>query len=317
MSRRWADSLQDDILLEWALQLPHQPHIPRDHVTHLPHRSDLTFDSHYCETHLRTMEDRHNFPRCATSLCGAITNEFVPPGTYGPSHPERFSDHLSRMLARATRRSVYVALGLHLPNSKDPQGPLAWEVLRNHLKTGDFVAIGNISLDFSNRCHTPVREQKLFAQEGIKIAMELGLPMVIQQRDAEDEMLALLEQMGVEPTHKLHLHCFTGTWQQAQNWCEAFPNAKFDITCLVTYPQAVRVHQLARDLPLERILLGSNSPNTRPYGHDHGHTIPEHIEIIATRIAALRKIARWNVLYQNLKNTEALYGIDVWRHLEA
>ena len=317
MARSWADSLQDDILQEWALELPQQPHLPRDHVTHLPHRSDLAFDSHYCETHQRTMEDRYDFPRCAPTLCGAITNEFVPAGTYGPSHPERLSDYLFRMSAKAERHGVSIALGLRLSDSQGPQGPLAWEVLRNHLKTGSFVAVGNISLDYSDRCHAPVREQLLFARDGIKVAMELNLPMVIQQRGAEDEMFALLELMGVDPSHKLHLHCFTGTWEQAQKWCEAYPNAKFDITCLVTYPQAVRVHQLARDLPLDRIMLGSNSPNTRPYGHNHGHTIPEHIEIIATRIAALRKIARWNVLYQNLKNTAALYGIDLWRHLEA
>ena len=143
MTRRWADLLQDDILLEWALQLPRQPHIPRDHVTHLPHRSDLAFDSHYCETHLRTMEDRHDFPKCATSLCGAITNKFVPPGTYGPSHPERLSDYLSRMLARAERRSVSVALGLHLPNSQrstrtigmgSPQKPSENRLLCSHQK---------------------------------------------------------------------------------------------------------------------------------------------------------------------------------------
>ena len=58
MDRSWADSLQDNLLLKWALELPQQPHLQRDHVTHLPHRSDLAFDSHYCETNLRTMEGR-------------------------------------------------------------------------------------------------------------------------------------------------------------------------------------------------------------------------------------------------------------------
>ena len=316
MTRNWADSFQDDILQEWALELPLQPHRPPDHVRHLPHRSDLAFDSHYCETHQRVMEDRHDFPRCAPTLCGAITNEFVPAGTYGPNHPQSLSDYLFRMSAKAERHGVSIALGLHLSDTQGPHGPSAWEILRDHLKTGTFVAIGNISLDFTDRCHTPIQQQKLFARNGIKMAMELGLPMVIQQRGAEDEMLELLALLGVDPSHKLHLHCFTGTWDQAQKWCTAYPNAKFDITCLVTYPQAIRVHKLARDLPLDRIMLGSNSPNTRPYGHHHGHTKPDDIQIIATRIAALRNIARWNVLYHTLGNTASLYGLDLWRHLE-
>ena len=291
MDRRWADMLQDNILLEWALEQPQQPPLPRCQVESQTNRSDLAFDSHYSETHLRTMEGRNDFPDSAPTICGGITNEYVPSGTYGPDHLGGLSDYLFHMLAKAEHQGVFLALGLRLAHSQGPQGPLAWEILRNHLRTGSFVAIGNISLDFIDRCHTPVREQLAFAREGIKIAMELNLPMVIQQRGAEDEMFALLELMGVDPAHKLHLHCFTGTWQQAQRWCEAFPNAKFDITCLVTYPQAVRVHQLARDLPLDRIVLGSDSPYTRPYGSGDAHTIPDHIETIATRVAALRQVA--------------------------
>ena len=316
MARRWADSLQDDILHEWALEHPHQPHQPVDHVPHLPHRSDLAFDSHYNETHMRTMEDRFDFPRSATTLCGAITNEFLPSVHYGPSHPERFSDYLTTMSMGAERRGVSIALGLHLFHTRGPHGPAAWNSLRDHLRTGTFVAIGNVSMDFTNRNRAPISEQLSFARKSIEIAMELNLPMVVQQRGAEDEMLALMKKMKVDPSHKIHLHCFTGTWEQAQKWCDAYTNAKFDITCLVTYPQAVRIHKLARDLPLDKIMLGSDSPNTRPYRHEHGHTKPDDVKIIATRIAAIRQIARWNVLYQTLTNTTSLYGIDLWRYLE-
>ena len=163
MDRRWADMLQDDILLEWALEQPQQPPLPQCQVTPHPHRSDLAFDSHYCETNLRTMEGRDDFPDSAPTLCGGITNKYVPSGTYGPDHPGRLSDYLFRMIARAEHHGVSLALGLRLANSQGPQGPQAWEVLRNHLRTGAFVAIGNISLDFTDRCHAPVREQLSFA----------------------------------------------------------------------------------------------------------------------------------------------------------
>ena len=64
----------------------------------------------------------------------------------------------------------------------------------------------------------------------------------------------------VPKDHKIHCHCFTGYYYNAKRWLEAFPNLYIGVTPLVTYATARPSHDLARNIPLNRLLLETDAP---------------------------------------------------------
>jgi len=66
--------------------------------------------------------------------------------------------------------------------------------------------------------------------------------------------------------HKIHLHCFTESFTVAQMWFSVFPNLKIGLTPLVTFPSAKNTHNVARRVPLDKLLLETDSPYFIPRG---------------------------------------------------
>jgi Tat protein secretion system quality control protein TatD with DNase activity len=64
----------------------------------------------------------------------------------------------------------------------------------------------------------------------------------------------------VPKNYKIHCHCFTGTYESAKKWMDMFPNLFIGLTPLVTYRTATSTHEVARFIPLERLLLETDAP---------------------------------------------------------
>ena len=197
------------------------------------------------------------------------------------------------------------------------------------------VAWGECGLDyFKNPPETYPTQREVFARQ-LTAAVSLDKPIAIHTRDAPDDTLSLIRQ-HVPKSHNMHFHCFTSTAELARAMLTEYPNSFIGISGVVTYRGLEHIHNMvvSGELPLERILLESDSPYLVPrnayywleknrsdlgkkFGISHAGMIPFIAEKIAGWVNEGRKvrgeeeIGMEEVLDITRGNTGRMYQIEV------
>jgi len=183
----------------------------------------------------------------ATGVCGWVTV-----GTD--------SGHNRKAVELANRfENVRAAVGIHPHYASKVRAKDLHELKRlgqnNHV-----VAVGETGLDFHYNYSPPAAQRRVFAEQ-LKIAGELGKPVIVHSREAFDETLEVLDNSaaGVE---KVVFHCFTGSAEQAKVLLEKGFHLSF--TGVVTFRNANAVRRAAEVVPLERMMLETDCPFMSP-----------------------------------------------------
>ena len=212
---------------------------------------------------------------------------------------------------------IYAAIGIH-PNSAsswDDDAFLALEQMSQHPK---IVAIGEIGLDYYRR-GAPVDLQKRVFREQLELARSLSLPVIIHNRESSVDVQEILtdwiqglsnseSQLTTKPGV---LHSFSGDMAQAQWAVER--NFFVGITGPVTYKNAMQIQHVAREIPLDRLLIETDSPYLPPHHHRGERNEPAHVAIIAGKIAELRTVDIEDIAQATSDNAAILFG---WRKID-
>ena len=153
---------------------------------------------------------------------------------------------------------VSAAAGIHPHQAKD-FSPSHLDTIRRLARTGKIAAVGEIGIDHHyNYSPAPVQDEAFRAQ--LRLAQELELPVVIHSRDAGEEILAAVEGEGF--TRGGVLHCFT----ENRGTAERMIGLGFFISFsgILTYRNAHNLREIAAELPLEKILIETDSPYLVP-----------------------------------------------------
>ena len=191
-------------------------------------------------------------------------------------------------LAHAAPNACY-ALGIHpicVPQASDDD--LAALRAQAEAAMGDprFVAIGEIGLDFfiPMLCEPAMREkQERFFREQLRIARDLGLPVLTHVRRSQDQVLKHLRQ--VAPPGGI-AHAFNGSEQQATTFIKLGMHLGFGGA--MTFTRALQIRRLATGLPLDRIVLETDAPDIAPAWVHPGRNSPEQLPAIGAALAGLR-----------------------------
>lgn len=215
----------------------------------------------------------------------------------------------------------------HLTSSyKDAQEPHDEEPfdidrIAEIVKTGSkkIVAIGETGLDFyrideGRDLQEAAQAQEFALREHMTLADQHNLPLVIHCRDAFGRLATLLqEERDKGKRVRGVIHCFTGTWEEAQPLLDLGLYLSF--TGIVTYPPK-KTEDPARSLlrtvermPLERMLIETDAPWLTPVPHRGKRNEPAHVAYVNERIAALRHEDPDNVSAQTTKNTMELFQL--------
>lgn len=176
------------------------------------------------------------------------------------------------------------------------------------------VGIGEFGLDYY-RVPPGVELEKLKTdqqdqvREQLRFATEVDKPIVIHCREAHDDQARLIEeeitrgglaQRGV-------IHCFTGTPQEAQRYVDLGFYISF--SGIVTFGKNVMAS--AQSVPLERILIETDSPYLTPAPHRGKRNEPQHVALVAQKIAELKGISLDEVAAQTTANAVRVFHLDV------
>ena len=176
---------------------------------------------------------------------------------------------------------LYPALGLH-PVFINQHQANDVENLEQLLKTISPVAIGEIGLDFYIKELDPQQQIQLFEAQ-LQIAKNHDLPVILHVRKAHDQVLQLLKKVKVKGGF---CHAFNGNLQQANKYIELGFKLGFGGT--LTYENAHKIHKLAKELPLDSIVLETDAPDMVVNSHKGQRNSPEYITDCLNSLAKIR-----------------------------
>jgi TatD DNase family protein len=188
---------------------------------------------------------------------------------------------------------VYAAVGIH-PNSTANFGRATLAQLRTLAAHPKVVAIGEIGLDYYWKKVDPAVQAAAFRHQ-LELAAELGLPVIIHDRDAHDDVAAILRAWVQSATMRNSplarrkffgvLHAFSGDLalaEEAYTW-----NFVLSLGGPVTFTNARSLHELAAQLRLDRLMLETDAPYLTPHPHRGQRNEPAHVPLVCAQLARL------------------------------
>jgi len=197
---------------------------------------------------------------------------------------------------------IYAAVGLH-PHEADASDEKTLAEISVLARKDKVVAIGEIGLDYFKNYSQADNQRRVF-RELLGLAKELDLPVVIHNRQAEDEVLQILKE--VRPKAAV-IHCFSG----GENFLKACLELGFLIsfTCNITYKKAGNLRDLVKITPLESLLLETDSPFLSPEGFRGKRNEPQQVKLLAEEVAKLKKTDKEEIARVTTDNARRFFGL--------
>lgn len=188
--------------------------------------------------------------------------------------------------------AVFAAVGIH-PNSTAAFNPQMLEVIETQAHAEKVIAIGEIGLDYHWDL-SPKAVQKSAFEAQLELAARLTLPVIIHNREASDDVIAILESWGAALPPALRdrpgvLHSFSAAPEIAQRALRI--GFYLGFTGPITYKNADDLRQIAAHVPLDRLLVETDAPFLTPVPHRGKRNEPAYIPLMVERLAALHHIS--------------------------
>jgi TatD DNase family protein len=180
-----------------------------------------------------------------------------------------------RALRVAESYRLPAAAGLH-PHEARLGSEAVYDELRSLAREGRIVAVGEVGLDF-HYDHSPRPAQREAFRRQIRLAREVGLPLVVHTREADAETVEILEGEGAAEAGGV-IHCFTGGLELARRALE--------LGFLISFSGVIQ--QVASEVPDERLLIETDAPYLAPPPHRGKRNEPAFVVEVARKVAELR-----------------------------
>ncbi|MBR6098861.1 TatD family hydrolase [bacterium] len=199
--------------------------------------------------------------------------------------------------------NVYGMLGVH-PEDAEKWSDDILDKIREYSKSEKIVAIGEIGLDYYwDKEHKDIQKDIFIKQ--VKLANELNLPISVHDRDAHKDTFDILKEYN--KTSKVVMHCFSGSVEFAreclkEGWYIA-------IGGVVTFKSAYKMQEVAKSVPLDRLLLETDAPYLTPVPFRGKENQPAYVKYVAEEIAKLRGISFDEVAAATTENAKKVFNI--------
>lgn len=214
-----------------------------------------------------------------------------------------------RAVMLAEQESLYAMIGVHPEEIETVKntGQMITELEEMAKKSKRVIGIGEIGLDFywDKEKKTKEKQIEIFVAQ-LELAVRLDLPVVIHMREAEEEMEEILDKLERLPRGEFH--CFAG----GEKFLEKILNLGFYIGFdgNITFKSAENLRYLVKKVPLNRLLLETDSPYLAPEPVRGTVNKPSNVKIVATAVAQELNINTDDIIEQTGKNALCLYSLE-------
>ncbi|HYQ72552.1 MAG TPA: TatD family hydrolase [Gammaproteobacteria bacterium] len=200
---------------------------------------------------------------------------------------------------------LYPAYGLH-PVCLEQHRPADLQALETWLAHEPAVAVGEIGLDYYVGGLDKRRQQDLFEAQ-LQLARAAGLPVLLHVRKAHDPVLATLRRIRVCGGIA---HAFNGSLQQAAQYRDL--GFKLGFGGMLTFERSSKLRKLARELPLDDLVLETDAPDMTVVQHRGERNSPEYLPLCLAALAEVRDEPREELARRTTANARAVLRLDDW-----
>jgi TatD DNase family protein len=217
---------------------------------------------------------------------------------------EQEASQAKRVLALWPESRVSIGVHPHMAHEFADNPQRAADVVRAEIaRTPATRAVGEIGLDY-HYDHSPRDVQQRVFRAQVRLACELGLPVVIHTREADEDTLAILREDGGGAVRGV-FHCFTGTSALAQTGLDL--GLYISLAGILTFPKAVELRETARSVPLDRLLTETDSPFLAPVPYRGKRNEPAYVRRVVEVLGELRGIPAEDLAVQTGANFHSLF----------
>jgi TatD DNase family protein len=206
-------------------------------------------------------------------------------------------------LARA-HEGLFATVGMH-PHDARQLSEADFDALSAWAREERVVAVGETGLDFHYE-HSPREVQMELFARFIALARARELPLVVHSRAADREVIALLRREGRGEARGV-LHCFTSDYSTARELLDLGFYISF--SGIVTFKNAGPLRDVARRIPLERLLIETDAPYLAPVPHRGKRNEPAFVRLVADTLAQVKGIPVEELAAATSGNAKTLFGV--------
>ena len=200
--------------------------------------------------------------------------------------------------------SVYAILGVHPHNAKEIDEE-TYSTLRKLCRDEKVRAYGEIGLDFYRNL-SPRDVQLRRFREQIGLAKEIGLPVVIHDRQAHRETLEILKSEKAGECKGI-IHCFSGDYEMAKDCIEM--GFYISVPGTITYKNADGFQEIVKRLPLETLLIETDAPFLAPVPFRGKRNEPSFVRYTAQKVAEIKKVSFEKIAEMTTENAFQIYHL--------
>lgn len=200
-------------------------------------------------------------------------------------------------------KNIYLAIGYHPSEANTTTDEDLIELEKTIKSNKKVVAVGEIGLDYHWEKDNKEKQKELFKKQ-IELAKKLNLPIVIHSRDAFQDTYDILK----EAKHKGVIHCFSGNLENAKMYLSL--GFYLGIGGVITFKNT-NLKETIKEIPLDKILLETDSPYLAPTPHRGEQNEPKYIPLIAEEIGTNKGLSKDKIGEETTKNANEIFHLDL------
>ena len=201
--------------------------------------------------------------------------------------------------------NIFFSVGFH-PHYADSFHQDIILKLEKEGKSEKLVAVGEIGLDYYKSKSSRDKQKEVFL-EFISLAKRLDLPLIIHCRDSQDDVYNILKK-ELNDFSRVVFHCFSGP-QDFLDKCLDL-EAMFSFTANITYPKATKLRELAKRIPLKKIMLETDAPYLAPQKFRGQRNEPSYVHFVAQELATLKDLTVEEISNVTTENAISFFKLN-------
>ncbi len=202
-----------------------------------------------------------------------------------------------------TYNNIYASAGVH-PTEKLTSNP-STDYLCELSAQNKIIAIGETGLDYFRTEGSMDWQQERFRRH-IRCAKEVNKPLIIHTREAREDTIRIMKEEKADNVGGV-MHCFTETWDMARAAIDM--GFMISFSGIVTFKNATEVKSVAAKIPLDNMLIETDSPYLAPVPYRGKTNEPSFVKYVAEEIAKLRKVDVGNIARVTTNNFHKLFRV--------
>ena len=205
-------------------------------------------------------------------------------------------------------KNVYGTLGIHPHETKNFSNFTIDKIKKMKSESEKIIGIGETGLDFYYN-HSDKKIQKKIFIEHINAAIDLNLPVIVHTRNAESETFDILKSEKKNSNLNVLIHCFTGTEKFAKNLLDL--GCYISLSGIITFKNSLDLLNSVASIPLDRILVETDSPYLAPIPFRGKSNEPAYIKYVVEKLALIKKLSVEKIKKQTTNNFFKIFNLKI------